>query len=165
MKRFGGLRFAVLVFGASLTLLATGPVAGAERVRTGVGASDIVLNRGNGEVLITMSEGTLVGRCQRCRLLIEDLPQGAPTKITVSGGLAVVEQVDEVRARYEGSQVQFGVLSGSWRIRIVGAGVSLSVVGKNGVARIKGRGGSVSVNGGAARAWPPGGATIKLAGG
>jgi hypothetical protein len=130
-----------------LTLLALAlPIAASAGVRT-PGDGTLSVRDLDGYVMVS-AKGGVIGRCDQCRLFLDER-QGADEIVpVVSGARGIDVDADGAKERYAGKDLRWKVIGGSF-VMIVRAGtdVDLSVVGKGNVS-IFGTNGLYSLNGG-----------------
>jgi hypothetical protein len=130
-----------------VTLLALAlPIAATAGVRT-PGDGTLSVRDLDGYVMVK-AKGGVIGRCDQCRLFLDER-QGAEEIIpVVSGARGIDIDADGAKERYVGRDLRWKVIGGSF-VMIVrgGTDVDLSVVGKGNVG-IFGTNGSYVLNGG-----------------
>jgi len=112
--------------------------------------SDGTLSVRNGRGIFTINgKGVIIGSFVHGKVLITDPIDGDGTGPIVSGDDWHKDRDDKTTV-YAGTKVRFRLVGGTFRVRVVGTGVNLSVVGK-GQVTLNGAGtldnGSYSVNG------------------
>jgi hypothetical protein len=129
----------------SLTLLALAiPLAAGAAVRT-PGDGTLSVRDLDGYVSV-YARGGVIGRCDQCRLLLDERQGAAEIDPVVSGGRGVDIDLDGAKERFFGN-LRWKVIGGSF-VMIVrnGSDVDLSVVGRGRVS-IFGTNGSYVLNG------------------
>jgi hypothetical protein len=131
---------------ALLVLLAV-PAAGSA-ARRSPGDGTLSIKNGNGVFTIS-GKGVVLGQIDRGRVTIEDAdPVGGVPKVS---GAVKVRDLTDTKALYSGSDINFRILGGWFKIRVVGVGVDLSFVGRGSIT-LAGAGspadGKVSLDGG-----------------
>ena len=98
-------------------------------------------------VLYVRARGTIVGRCDSCRFLLEDLADDAVPPVVAGAERAQDLDKDGLKEWWSGTDIRWKLVGSNFRLRINrGRDVDLSVVGK-GWGRVKGQFGLFSVNG------------------
>ncbi len=134
---------------AALTLTAV-PAA------LGAGRSDGTLSLKSASGLVAIAaRGSFIGRCDGCRLVVDDPDpsDGPPPSVT---GWGYVRNLPGTKTRYGGTDVHFRLIDGFFRLQIVGTGISLSAVGRGSVT-LRGDGfadGTYSLDGGPFASMP-----------
>ena len=105
--------------------------------------------RGGHGTFTVSARGAVIGSFVRGKVIITDPVDGDGTGPIVSGDDWQKDR-DEKTTVYGGTKVRFRMIGGTFRIRVIGTGVNLSVVGR-GTVTLNGAGtaddGSYSVNG------------------
>jgi hypothetical protein len=106
--------------------------------------------RGGHGTFTVNARGGVIGSFLRGKVVITDPVDGDGTGPIVSGDDWQKDRGDGKTTVYGGTKVRFRMIGGTFRIRVIGTGVNLSVVGR-GQVTLKGAGtvddGSYSVNG------------------
>ena len=119
-------------------------------------ADDGTLSVKNGDgVIFVSARGTIIGACDKCKVSIVDPSpdDGAPA---VVDGAESHKDLSDTHDLYAGTDVNFRLVGGFFRIKVTGTGIDLGVVAK-GWGRIQAydsNTGTFSVNGGARRLLP-----------
>jgi hypothetical protein len=139
-----------------VTLLALAlPMAASAGLRT-PGDGTLSVRDLDGYVAVS-ARGGVIGRCDQCRLFLNER-QGAAEIIPIVSGARKVDDLDldGENERFSGKDMRWKVLGGSFMMIVRnGSDVDLSVVGKGRVA-IFGTNGSYVLNGGPMTLVPPG---------
>jgi hypothetical protein len=134
---------------ATLAVLAFAVPAAALAGVRGPGDGTLSVRDGHGTFSVS-ARGGVIGSFARGRVVITDPDPNDGTGPIVTGDDWHKERTDTTTV-YGGTKVRFRLIGGSFRIRVVAAGVNLSVVGK-GTAGLNGEGtaddGTYSVDGG-----------------
>jgi hypothetical protein len=130
-----------------LTLLALAlPIAASAGVRT-PGDGTLSVRDLDGYVMVS-AKGGVIGRCDQCRLFLDETAGADEIVPVVSGARGVDIDADGAKERYAGKDLRWKIIGGSFRMIVRGGtDVDLSVVGKGNVA-IFGTKGSYALNGG-----------------
>ena len=118
------------------------------------GDGTLAVKNGNGYVFVS-GRGAVIGACDECRVRTYDPDPDDGTGPIVAGA----EDHDDLGAStdlYTGEDVRFRMIGGTFKIRIWGSGIDLSVVAR-GWGRIKGNDSSTgwyALNGGDRRQLP-----------
>jgi hypothetical protein len=130
----------------TLFALALPVFAGASTRATGDGT--LTVTNADGFVRI-QARGGVIGRCDSCSFVLQDLSEADLIVPVVSGAEQRVDtDNDGVSEVYSGTNIRFRQVGGAFLLRITkGKDVDLSAVGK-GFVRIRGTAGTYSVNDG-----------------
>jgi hypothetical protein len=130
----------------ALVALALPPAAAAVRLDPSDGTLSVRDGRGTFTI---NAKGGVIGSFARGRVVITDPVDGDGTGPIVSGDDWHKERSDTTTV-YGGTRVRFRLIGGTFRIRVIGTGVNLSVVGR-GTVTLNGQGtdddGTYSVDG------------------
>lgn len=100
------------------------------------------------------AKGAVIGRCDSCRFILNDKVEGDGGAPVVSGAESARDIDDDGdREWFQGTNVRFRLVGGSYRLWISGKDVDLSVVGQ-GRVRLRGTAGTYSLNGDEPRPLP-----------
>ena len=124
---------------------------------------DLVWSGPGASVAITRARGGLIGRCDQCVFVFEDLAPNAGGAVIVAGAERARDvDNDGERELFAGRDVRWKIIGGRFRLVIRQArDVDLSVVGSANV-RLRGTEGKYSVNGEAPLPVPPEFALFEL---
>ncbi len=104
----------------------------ASTARTGApGDGTLSVKAGRGVVELAVC-GTVIGRIEKGKVRIEDPLIGGGT-LAISGAESE-QKVSETATRYEGRDIRFRAVGGSFQLRIEGSGLDLSAVGRGRVS-------------------------------
>ena len=119
-------------------------------------ADDGTLSVRNGDgVVFVAARGTIIGACNKCRVSIVD-PSPDDVAPPVVDGAETHKDLSDTHDLYSGTDVQFRLVGGFFKIKVTGTGIDLGVVAK-GWGRIQAfdsNTGTYSVNGAARRLLP-----------
>lgn len=121
----------------SLLVAAIALPAAALAARAGPGDGTLSVEGGSGMVTV-QARGGVIGRVERGTLTITDLTPGDGNDAVVQGAL-LQRPAGPGTMVYKGRNVTFRLIGGSFRVQVVGKGISLSAVGQ-GIAVLDGDG-------------------------
>jgi hypothetical protein len=125
--------------------------AGASTRATGDGT--LAVTNADGFVRI-QARGGVIGRCDSCSFVLQDLTDADLIVPVVSGAEQRVDtDNDGVSEVYSGTNIRFRQVGGAFLLRIKGKDVDLSAVGR-GWVKIRGTAGTYAVNDGAPEKVP-----------
>ena len=137
----------------ALCALGLAPGAGAgplDRELQGEGSA-LSLANGRGTAVVSSTNGSLLGRVRRGRIVVADRPAGAKTTVRLWG----CEERRRPTPRKKvciGRGLRVSVLNGSWQTKLKGRGVNASAV-VEGRLRLRGKRGTFTIDG-VRRSWP-----------
>jgi hypothetical protein len=106
--------------------------------------------RGGHGTFVVSARGAVIGSFVRGKVIITDPVDGDGTGPIVNGDEWQKDRPDGITTVYGGTRVRFRMIGGTFKIKVIGTGVNLSVVGR-GQVTLNGAGtgndGSYSVNG------------------
>lgn len=115
----------------STTLLALAlPFAASAALRT-PGDGTLSVRDLDGYVTISVRGGGVIGRCDQCRLFLDEFRGADEILPVVSGGRGVDTDADGAKERYFGKDLRWKAIGGSFTMIVrAGTDVDLSVVGR-----------------------------------
>lgn len=145
-------RTAVILLTASAALgLAPGASARVERDLLGaVGRAE--LSKGRGHAVVSASDGVLVAKVRKGRIVVVDLPRGAKTNVSFSGCRERRNPAPR-KTVCIGQNIRASVVNGSWQTVLKGRGINASAAAK-GSLRLRGPRGTFKIDDGPWRKWP-----------
>jgi hypothetical protein len=133
----------------TLGVLALAAPAAGLAGREDPGDGTLSLRGGHGTFTVS-ARGAVIGSFAHGKVIVTDPIDGDGTGPIVSGDEWQKDRPDGITTVYGGTRVRFRLIGGTFRIRVVGSGVTLSVVGR-GQVTLNGAGtdddGTYSVNG------------------
>lgn len=128
-----------------LTLLALAAPFAATAAMRAPGDGTLAVRGLDGQIRVAAT-GAIVGRCGECKLFVDERWESSTINPVVVGARGVDQDDDGDRDFYEGKNLRWRVLGGSFFLRVrAGKDVDVSVIGK-GVVWIRGTAGSYTVN-------------------
>ena len=118
----------LLVFGSLLGLLAVPAVLSAKPKPQDAPGS-LSVRTGRGEIVLQV-RGAVIGRMNVGKLTLTDNDPYDEEEPDVSGRLRGHRQLSDATTVYQGRQIRFRVMDGSYRLKIDGTGINLSAVGR-----------------------------------
>src|SRR5918912_507644 len=118
-------------------VLALSLTAAVRAARTDTGEGTLQVKNGHGTFIIN-ARGGIIGSFAKGRVVITDPIDGDGTGPIVSGDDWHKERSDTTDV-FGGTKVRFRLIGGTFRIRVIGTGVNLSVVGR-GTVTLNGQG-------------------------
>ncbi len=97
-------------------------------LRTAPGEGTLVVDNGNGSVVVK-ARGGIIGRFDSGRLIVDDPTDGDGATPFVYGAERIRE-VSATRTVYIGEDVRFRIIGGPYRVQVVALGIDISAVGR-----------------------------------
>jgi hypothetical protein len=93
------------------------------------GDGTLSVSRMTGAVTISVSKGSVLGRVDRGKLVVEDTdPNDGISPIVY--GADKVARINDATLSYSGTNMRFRFVGGSFKLRLAGAGIDVSAVGR-----------------------------------
>lgn len=141
----------ILLLAAAAFGLAPPASAGVERDLL-VGAGRAELSKGRGHAVVSASNGVLVAKVRKGRIVVVDLPRGAKTSIVFSGCRERRNPTPR-KTVCIGQNIRASVVNGSWQTILKGRGINASAAA-TGSLRLRGPRGQFKIDDGPWRKWP-----------